>query len=111
MFHPTEQSVGHLPARQEASIPLSAARALLRSGWYDPHFGMLPGRHYRRRVGDGCLHLRVSGRQATLHWDEWDPRRYPVRHWFEVPILAGATVLLGVVAIGAAVSSATQRRT
>lgn len=72
--------------KQYGERPISRRRAsaLLRSGRFRPATGMYPGRHFRSRDGDGCLHLRVldNGR-AYLHRDRWDPGVHPIRHVLE----------------------------
>ncbi len=96
------------PAQIDIALTDEELQALLDSGDYEPTpWGLVPGQHFRKARGKGCYHLRISwldGR-GYLHWDRWDPRRYPVEHFFETPTLWGGTLavlgLVGVVAVGA----------
>lgn len=76
-------------------VAIDAARAGVRSEvvtgaveadliGYERSAGLFPGRHYRRKYGDGCFHARVYRDVVYLHFDNWDPARFPVRHWLEV---------------------------
>ncbi|MGQ0503705.1 MAG: hypothetical protein ACT4TC_00120 [Myxococcaceae bacterium] len=85
--------------KAQVDIELSKAEILelLNSGHYQVSGGLRGGRHYRKERGNGCFHLRVLGEQAYLHWDQWDPRRYPLQHFFETPELWASA--LGLVAL------------
>jgi hypothetical protein len=84
---PTEKQVNTLKRHQELQISDDELKALVKSGKYKRHIGLMPGEHYRRKKGKGSYHLRVKGNKAYVHWDKWDPRRHPVRHALEVPRL------------------------
>ncbi len=86
-----ETEVGRLPAGVPVPLTPEEARALLDCGRYRAHGGLGRGLHFRARKGEGCYHLIIRrGRPAELHWDQWDPRRYPLRHLLEVPKLKRA---------------------
>jgi hypothetical protein len=94
-----ERQIDQVPPRCSRRLAPEAARVLLDSGEYDESVGLAPGRHFRKARGVGCYHLRIHEGRADLHWDEWDPRRYPVQHFFEVPELwipAAAVAVLAV---------------
>ena len=82
-----EAEVDRLASQVDVELTRSAARALVRDRAYEESYGLLLGRHYRKRRGEGCYHLRVRGDRAWLHWDGQDPRRFPVGHFFETPVL------------------------
>jgi hypothetical protein len=83
----SEARADQTPCQAELPLTLAEARALLDTGAYAPHRGIGPGAHYRKERGAGCYHLRVCDDVAYLHWDGWDPRRYPLRHVLETPVL------------------------
>lgn len=93
-MHTVEDYVARAPPQQEHPLGSQTARALLRSGRYQPSIGLFPGRHFRKRKGDGCFHLRLHDGQAWLHWDAWDPRRFPIAHVLETPALRGGSLAL-----------------
>lgn len=82
-----EAEVDRLASQVDVELTRHAAYALVRDPAYEESYGLLPGRHYRKRRGEGCYHLRVRGNLAWLHWDGQDPRRFPVGHFFETPML------------------------
>lgn len=94
-----EQRVDALAAQVDLVLTRGEAENLLASGEYAQSFGLRGGHHFRKNRGDGCYHLRVDGQRALLHWDAWDPRRFPVQHFFETPELWGTTAVVGVVAL------------
>ncbi len=99
-----EARVDVLARQVEAELPLWEAHALLQAGGYQAASGLGSGRHYRKARHQGCYHLRIDGQRAYLHWDEWDPRRFPVEHFFETPTLWGSVLLalgLGAVVVAA----------
>lgn len=80
-----EKVLGAMPPGTPIPIPIEEARELVRSGRYRPHGGLGRAWHWRAPRGKGCYHLRIFGNKtADLHWDQWDPIRYPVRHALEV---------------------------
>ena len=98
---PEERQADAQPSQTEVRISLGAAAGMVAYGGYEAAVGLLPGGHYRKARGEGCYHLRVTSEAAFLHWDQWDPRRSPVRHFFEspalvLPVVAAAVVLLAV---------------
>ena len=101
MLEPEERA---LSAGAQVEVPLEREEAarLLASGRYTPDRGLYRGAHWRAVVGHGCFHLRIRDGLAWLHWDRWDPRRYPVRHTVETPELAvgSSSVMLGVLIAG-----------
>lgn len=104
--HPAELAVDELVAQVEVAIPLEVARELVELGGYAPARGMFRGRHWRRERGTGCYHLRVHDGSAWLHWDAFDPRRYPIRHALETPEIAvGAPLAAGALGTTAALAS------
>ncbi len=94
-----EAHVASLANQVDAELSVAAASSLLWSGGYARSYGLFPGIHYRKEWGTGCFHLRFNDGRAWLHWDRWDPRRYPIEHFFESPTLwvpaatAGALLL------------------
>ncbi|ATB33223.1 hypothetical protein [Melittangium boletus] len=98
-FSLAEQRVDALARQVELEVSLHEARWLLAGGQYEAHVGLGAGRHYRKPRRDGCYHLRVNGQRAFLHWDEWDPRRHPIEHFFETPALWGSALVLAVGAL------------
>lgn len=92
--HPAEQRVDGLGNQVELSIGANAGLELQADGGYERSWGLLPGSHYRKVRGRGCYHLRVSEHRAWLHWDRWDPRRYPLEHFAETPALWAPTAML-----------------
>jgi len=92
-----EQYADAQASQTEVRISLEAVASMVEYGGYEPAVGLLPGNHYRKPRGEGCYHLRVTDEAAFLHWDQWDPRRSPVRHFFESPALV--IPVLGVVAV------------
>lgn len=104
--HRSERLIDGLQNQVEREISIDSARKLLASGCYRKATGLGAGAHYRRNRGKGCYHLRVSGGRAWLHWDRWDPRRYPVRHFFETPALWATTG--AVLSLGAMLTKASQ---
>lgn len=86
-FFLEEQYADAQPSQTEVRISLEVAASMVGYGGYQPAVGLLAGEHYRKARGEGCYHLRVTGEAAFLHWDQWDPRRSPVRHFFESPAL------------------------
>ncbi len=94
-----ELAVDRLPAQTEMQIPMHVADALLDGGGYEAvSLGLKEGKHYRKQRASGCYHLRIEGGRAFLHWDQWDPRRHPLRHTAETPELR-AVVALGLTAL------------
>jgi len=93
--HPAELQVRRESNQVEVEIGMSTARQLLKSGGYRQAMGLLRGKHFRKELGSGCYHLRMVGQRAWLHWDRWDPRRFPVQHFFETPALWGTTLAAG----------------
>ena len=83
----------------DVALTNAEAMALVNSGEYQPSFGLQQGRHFRKVRGNGCYHLRVDGHLATFHWDEWDPRRFPIEHFFETPALWGTTAAFATLAL------------
>lgn len=53
---------------------------------YQPHAGLRPrSKHWRKPKDKGCFHITLhQNGKCRMHWDAWDPRRYPVRHFCEV---------------------------
>lgn len=96
---PAERRVDRL--RPQKNIRLSRAQAdeLLSSGHYERHLGLGVGTSYRRARGNGCYHLRLRGRHACFHWDQWDPRRFRVRHFLETPALVVPAAIVSVLAV------------
>lgn len=80
---------------KELELTEAEARDILNSGGFARSFGALPGAHYRKDDGKGCVHLRKApdGRWF-VHRDEWEPTRYPVEHALEA-VEAGIVGLLG----------------
>lgn len=103
-----ECRVARLRNQVDIEIAMTEAQHLVCYGGYEPATGLYPGEHWRRGEGEACFHLRVHGSRAWLHWDRWDPRRYPVQHFFETPALwlpsaavaAGALLVAGLSAGG-----------
>lgn len=96
-----EQYADAQPSQTEVRISLMAAASMVEYGGYEAAAGLLPGNHYRKARGEGCYHLRVTDQGAFLHWDQWDPRRSPVRHFLEspalvLPVVAAAVVVMAV---------------
>lgn len=87
ILHPVETQVAKLSKHEELKITGAALKILLDSGFYKRAIGLNPGIHYRKEWNKGNFHLRVTKDGAYLHWDKWDPRRYPIRHILEVPEL------------------------
>lgn len=103
----SEVHVDKLARQVELEIPLWEAQELLQRGSYLEASGLGSGRHYRKQRQHGCYHLRIDGQRAYLHWDEWDPRRFPVEHFFETPALWGSALLtLGIGVVFLAISQA-----
>jgi len=106
-----EEVVARMPARTERALDSYQTQELLRWGGYHRSYGLGVGEHFRKQKGQGCFHLRVVNGRGALHWDERDPERDPVGHFFEAPQLWGtafAAVLvigLSAVAVSAASSS------
>jgi len=84
-LHPVERAVTKLPKHRELKIAGAEGKILLESGFYQRDIGLKQGKHYRRKFGRGNFHLRITKDGVFLHWDKWDPRRYPVQHFLEVP--------------------------
>ncbi|MBM7112467.1 hypothetical protein [Archangium primigenium] len=91
-----EQRVSMLARQEELEISLTEAHWLLEDDRYQVHFGIGSGRHYRKPRSNGCYHLRIDGTRAFIHWDEWDPRRHPIEHFFETPVLWGSALAIAV---------------
>jgi len=55
-------------------------------GGYELHRGLRPkSKHWRKPKEKGCFHITVhENGSARIHWDAWDPRRYPARHACEI---------------------------
>lgn len=85
---------------KDRDIPLADAAELLRTGLFAKHDGLFPGKHYRMEDGEGCIHLRVHGDKAFIHRDQYDPRRFPLEHMWESPLLRWVSVVLLAVALG-----------
>ena len=102
-----ERAVDATRQQTEVRLSLADAEALRRTGGYQKSFGLkFWGRHYRKRRGDGCYHLMLFDHHATLHWDRSDPRRHPLDHFAETPVLWVPTVAVaGIAMIGAAVAA------
>jgi hypothetical protein len=94
-----ERQVGRLPRQVDIDVLPDTALNLIQSGEYELSTGLLPGVHYRKERGNGCYHLRLADSRAFMHWDAWDPRRFPIAHFFETPKLWVPTI--GVVAAAA----------
>ncbi|GEM_PF-6216401 len=97
--HPAERRADRCANQVEIEVGHRETRELLALDGYDKASGLLVGKHFRKERGDGCYHLRVTNSGATLHWDRWDPRRFPLRHFFETPALWGTTAALTVVTL------------
>ena len=106
-----EQLVQRHPPQHEVQISEHEARHMIRSGQYQRSEGLFQGRHFRRAHGQRCFHLRVHEGCAFLHWDRWDPRRYPLQHTLETPLLWGPllALLAGVVAVAHAATTPRSR--
>ncbi len=94
---PAERQVDALPSQTNVRLSYEAAASLVQSGSYERATGLMAGVHYRKARGNGCYHLRIHEGSAYLHWEKWDPRRFPVRHFLESPALA--LPALGLVAL------------
>jgi hypothetical protein len=99
LFH-EEAAVQQLANQVNVDVAPAVAQAMIAYGGYAPSFGLLIGQHFRKGLGQGCLHLRVFNGRAWLHWDRYDPRRFPLKHFFESPALwvpvAGVALVVGV---------------
>ncbi len=53
---------------------------------YEPHVGLRPhSKHWRKEKDSGCFHITIhKNGKCRMHWDSWDPRRFPVKHFFEI---------------------------
>ena len=100
-----EQVVDQRTNQDEVSISMADAYDLMDDPDYEEARGILPGWHFRKERGEGCYHLRVRGDSAWLHWDRWDPRRYPIQHFFETPALWGTTAAVGILATAIIIGS------
>jgi len=106
-----ERQVDALPNQMNRALTGAEAVLLIQAGGYQRAFGLLGGDHFRKRRGNGCYHLRVVGPRAFLHWDRWDPRRFPVEHFFETPALWRTAAAIGIaVFLGASASSKRRHR-
>lgn len=96
-----ERRVDALDAQVELEVSVDELDELLGSLEYEPARGLYRGAHFRKTRGVGCYHLRVHGPRAWLHWDRWDPRRFPACHLLEVPELTvGVPMAAGAAAAG-----------
>lgn len=95
-----EDRVGRLQPQVDLRVSSGEIEALLLSGEYLESVGLYAGRHFRKERGKGCYHLRVTNGQGFLHWDRWDPRRFPLQHLLETPELLVSTGILALVAFG-----------
>lgn len=95
-----EHLVAGLPSQKEVEIAPYEASEMMSSGLYTNDIGLFEGQHFRRADGNGCFHMRIHNGRFFLHRDSWDPRRFPVAHFFETPGLWGsALAILGAVAL------------
>lgn len=97
-----EKRVDGLARQIEMQLSTEDLFELVTSGRYAKSIGMKRGEHFRADRGIGCYHLRVGEETAYLHWDGYDPRRAPVRHVMETPLL-----LVGAVAAASVVAAVT----
>lgn len=53
---------------------------------YEPHRGLrLRSQHWRKEKDKGCYHITIHKNRGTrIHWDAWDPRKHPIKHFFEI---------------------------
>jgi len=98
-IQPAERTVDRQASQVDVPIDLDVAGELLDDDVYEDAVGLFPGQHFRKDRGDGCYHLRIHRNRAWLHRDRWDPRRYPVEHFFETPALWGTMAAIATLAI------------
>jgi len=58
----------------------------LELGGYEPAAGLRRrSKHWRKSKDRGCFHITIKKNgNARIHWDAWDPRRHPLRHFCEI---------------------------
>lgn len=81
-----EKRADESPAFKNIEIAFDLEDKHLQLGGYELHKGLRPNsKHWRKPKCRGCYHITVhrSG-PSRIHWDAWDPRRYPVMHSLEV---------------------------
>ena len=81
----SEQEVVSLPPLKNKLLDFDPGEYLGLSG-YEPHSGLRPrSKHWRKPKDKGCFHItRHKNGQWRMHWDAWDPRKHPLRHFGEV---------------------------
>ena len=58
----------------------------LKNCGYEKHVGIRPfSTHWRKAQGNGCFHITCDKNNVLrMHRDSFDPRKYPIMHFFEV---------------------------
>jgi hypothetical protein len=82
----SEQEVVKLPPLKNKLLDFTPAEEHLGLNGYKPHSGLRPkSKHWRKPKDKGCFHVtKHKSGQWRMHWDMWDPRRHPFRHFSEV---------------------------
>jgi len=80
-----EKEIGELPPLLNKLIKKPTSEDLQFHG-YAPHRGLrFNSEHWRKIKKTGCFHITLhKNGKCRMHWDAWDPRRYPIRHCLEI---------------------------
>ena len=81
-----ESQVLSLPPLRNILLDFVPEKTHLELDGYEPHIGLRPrSKHWRKPSGNGCFHITLHKKgRCRIHWDAWDPRRFPLKHLIEV---------------------------
>jgi len=81
-----ENEVGELDPLENRIMDFKPEQDALKSNGYEAHRGLRPGcNHWRKSKDKGCFHITMHKSGVNrIHWDRWDPRHHPIRHFWEL---------------------------
>jgi hypothetical protein len=82
----SEIKVITFPPLKNLLLDFKPEKRWLENCGYEPHFGLRPkSEHWRKSLEEGCFHITLHRKgKCRMHWDAWDPRKYPLKHFLEL---------------------------